>query len=147
MAFGVDRERSRTVELSLGPQIFDLLIIAVSKFVGRPLRRPRAKRLARRGKVNCVLFAPENPRLMRGRFVSGAAEVWPGRLRLWDADLRIQRVDLPGNRAQPRRSDGDIWPLLDTYLHASNPSRNPESGGAGLAGRMGGVAPLPASGL
>jgi hypothetical protein len=70
------------MELPLGPQIFDLLIIVFSKFVGRPLQRLRAKRLAMRGKVNCVLFAPENPRVMRGRFVSGAAEVWPGRIRV-----------------------------------------------------------------
>lgn len=93
----------------LGPAIFDVIIEAYSGFVGRPLQRLRARRLARRGKIRSVLFDPENPRVLPTRVLFGAAEVWDGRIKLFDADLWVQGVEGPPEHGPAReRSDGDL---------------------------------------
>jgi hypothetical protein len=47
-------------------------------YIGRPLQRMRARRLARRGKVRSVLFSPSNPRVLKTIVLDGAAEVGVG---------------------------------------------------------------------
>jgi hypothetical protein len=51
----------------LGPPVFDLAILGYSRFVGEPLQRRRARRLAKRGKIRCVLFGADNPRVLPTR--------------------------------------------------------------------------------
>ena len=79
----------------LGPAVFDVAIEAYSLAVGRPLQRRRARRLAKRGKVRSVLFGAEFPGILPTTRLDGAAEVWEGRIRLWNADLWVQDVELP----------------------------------------------------
>jgi hypothetical protein len=99
----------RSVYDFLGPAIFDVIIEGYSAFVGRPLQRLRAKRLARRGKIRSVLFDPENPRVLPTRLLFGAAEVCERRIQLFDADLWVQGVEGPPVHGPAReRSDGDL---------------------------------------
>jgi hypothetical protein len=101
----------------LGPAVFDVAIVAYSRLVGEPLQRRRALRLAKGGKIRCVLFGADNPRVMPTRVLDGAAEVWERRIRLWSADLWVQDVELPptagplevfDEKGRLRRSDGDL---------------------------------------
>lgn len=93
----------------LGVQVFDVIGLLFSRVVGRPAQRWRARRLARKGKVNCVLFAPSSPSVLPRRLLSGAAEISPGRLHLYDADLWVTGVELPGDAGPGEdRSDGDL---------------------------------------
>jgi len=93
----------------LGTAIFDVVIDIYSTLVGRPLQRLRAKRLGRRGKIRSVLFDPENPRVLPTRVLMGAAEVWDGRIRLFDADLWVQGIEgAPESGPSPERSNGDL---------------------------------------
>ena len=76
----------------LGPFAFDASIEAYSFFVGRPWQRRRARRLAKHRKIRCALFGASNPGVLPTRVLDGAAEVWDGRIRLWDAELWVQGV-------------------------------------------------------
>lgn len=94
----------------LGPQVFDLFGLVLG-YVGRPLQRQRARRLARRGKLNCVLFSPSNDAVMPTSVISGSVEVFSGRLCIWkETDLWVTGIDLPGESGPgERRADSDLW--------------------------------------
>jgi len=94
----------------LGPQVFDLFGLVLG-YIGRPLQRQRATRLARRGMLNCVLSSPSNDSVLPTRVVTGSVEVLPGRLRLWEeTDLWIKAIDLPGDAGPgERRHVSDLW--------------------------------------
>jgi hypothetical protein len=100
--------------------VVDVAIEIHSRFVGRPLQRLRARRLAKRGKIRSILFAADKPGVLPARVLDGVAEVWEGRIRLWGADLWIQDMELPpeagplgvfdeNSRRRPRADwDGDL---------------------------------------
>ncbi len=101
----------------LPPVVFDLFIEAYGLLAGRPLQRRRARRLAKRGKIRSVLFGANPAGVLPSQSLDGAAEVWEGRIRLWDADLWVQDVDLPpeagplkdlDDRGNVRPSDGNL---------------------------------------
>lgn len=75
--------------------LVDVVIEGYSRAVGRPLQRRRARRLAKQGKIRSVLFDPDGPDVLPSDRVDGAAEVWPGRIRLWDAHVWVQGVEFP----------------------------------------------------
>lgn len=52
------------------------------------------------------------------RMLDGAAEVWEGRIRLWDADLWVQEVELPPTPGTFTRLDakGRHWPADERLL-------------------------------
>ncbi|HSE69933.1 MAG TPA: hypothetical protein VLA97_04175 [Nocardioidaceae bacterium] len=75
--------------------LVDVVLAGWSRAVGRPLQRCRARRLAQQGKIRSVLFDPDGPGVLPSDRIDGAAEVWPGRIRLWDADVWVQGVELP----------------------------------------------------
>lgn len=76
--------------------MFELVVEVISylygRFVGRPWQRRRARRLITHGKVRSALFDGDD-RVLPSRRLDGAAEVWEGRIRLWDADLWIRSRD------------------------------------------------------
>lgn len=50
--------------------------------------------------------------------LDGAAEVWDGRIRLWDADLWVQDVEFPPELGAVERRDekGRHWPADERLL-------------------------------
>jgi hypothetical protein len=86
--------------------------------MGRPWQRRRARRLAKRGKIRCALFGASNPGVLPTRALDGAAEVWEGRIRLWDADLWVQDVEFPPEPGAFVKLDekGRHWPADERLL-------------------------------
>lgn len=107
------------------PPVFDVGIAVYSRLVGRPLQRHRARRLAKSGKIRCVLFATDGPAVLPTRVLDGVAEVWDGRIRLWKVDLWIQDVAGPpeagpldnvDDKGRFRPSDGDLLFRPPTWI-------------------------------
>ena len=89
----------------LGTFVFDAAIEVYSRLVGRPWQRRRARRLAKHGKIRCALFGASSASVLPTRVLDGAAEVWEGRIRLWDADLWVQDVEFPPRPGMFTRGD------------------------------------------
>lgn len=92
-----------------GPWVVDPAVMLFERCVGRPTQRRRARRLLRRGRVRSVLFGAEPADQLSSGELDGVAQVSPGRIRMWDADLRVLGVD-PGVETGPLL-DADRRPL------------------------------------
>jgi len=99
--------------------VFEVVIEVVgflyARYVGRPWQRRRARRLIKQGRVRSILFDGDEG-VLPSRSLDGVAEVWEGRIRLWDADLWIRSVDAtaeigpvdPFKDGKLKPSDGDL---------------------------------------
>lgn len=90
--------------------IIEGAILVFRIVIGRPVQRWRARRLATRRRVTCVLRRDKGSAALSVPQLGGAARLSYRRIRLIGEDLTVVDVELPGTRVPAGLQDpGYLW--------------------------------------